>query len=269
MPELPEIETLVRELKLKTAGRVLSQLDIRQEAVLKTPALLLKSSLEGKSILTAGRVGKFLYLEWERGFRLWFHLGMTGQLGWTEAVQEDTHLHLVLSFEGTRERLWFRDIRKFGEVFMTEGAALPENLKRLGPDPFEISPDGFSALFRKRTGVIKNLLMNQTLLSGLGNIYVNESLHRAGIHPKRPAGRVSGSRIARLHHVIRAVLEEAISDGGSSIDDYIRSDGTRGRFQERHRVYGRAGERCRDCGTRIRRVQISGRSAFFCGHCQR
>lgn len=269
MPELPEIETLARELKPQIVGRVLSQLDVTHEAILKTPAPLLKKSLEGKKILGVGRLGKFLSVAWDQGVRLWFHLGMTGQLGWGEAEGEDIHLHLVMSFQGTRLKLWFRDIRRFGEVFMTEGGGLPENLKRLGPDPFEISAGRFSALFRKRTGAIKNLLMNQTILSGLGNIYVNESLYRAGIHPKRRAGRLSSDKMVRLHHAILEVLQEAIREGGSSLSDYLHSDGSRGRFQERHRVYGRAGEQCFHCSAPIRRVVISGRSAFFCSHCQR
>ena len=269
MPELPEVETIVRELQKKAIALKLFRCVVIHAEVVNARENQFRM-LEGGRVQKVGRVGKYLYLEFDNGCRLWFHLGMTGQLRWIENPQApDRHVHLILRFEAAAHGLWFRDIRKFGEVFVTGERKIPAPLQLLGPDPFEISSDRFISLFQKRTGKIKNLLLNQRIVSGLGNIYVNESLYRAGIDPRRKPCRLPGERIRRLHGAIREVLDEAIRFGGSSIDDYLRPDGGKGKFQERHRVYGRTGQGCFDCGHGIRRIRISGRSSFFCSHCQK
>ena len=195
---------------------------------------------------------------------------MTGQLLWRrEREQENRHDHFMIAFEQSEEVLWYRDIRRFGHIFFCrDNDPLPSFLT-FGPDPFEISAGEFVALFEKRSGNIKNLLLNQKILSGLGNIYVNESLYRAGIRPTKPPCRVSRKSMEKLHAAIVEVLSEAIRCGGSSIDDYRHPDGTPGSFQKHHRVYAREGEPCFSCGAVIRKMELAARSSFFCGQCQK
>lgn len=208
----------------------------------------------------------------DRDVALWFHLGMTGQLLWTrETFERDPHTHVVISFENSSETLVFRDIRKFGSITLTNGRpdSLPAGIQLLGPEPFEMKEKDFVRLFKQRTGRIKSLLLNQRLLAGLGNIYADESLHRAGIDPRRRPHRLKRSVLARLHGSVLETLREAIRHGGSSIDDYRHADGGQGKFQNFHRVYGRAGKPCLDCGNSIRRIMLAGRSASFCSQCQK
>jgi formamidopyrimidine-DNA glycosylase len=167
--------------------------------------------------------------------------------------------------------LVFRDIRRFGSIALTptDESAFPVGVQNLGPEPWQCDAEEFASLFKARRASIKSLLLNQTLISGLGNIYSDESLYRAGIRPVERACRIARRRLEHLHEVLCKVLEEAIEWGGSSIDDYLHADGTRGRFQEFHRVYGRGGEECRACGERIRTVKLAGRTSSFCPECQK
>ncbi len=272
MPELPEIETLAREFKKKLPGQTVSAVSIfRETRVFKIAPEILRKELPGKRIEKVSRRGKFLILNLSGGFFLTFHLGMTGQLVWAAgAGKEDPHLHLGLQFEGIPEKLCFRDIRRFGSVyFWAEAGPVPAGIKRLGEDPFKIDGAGFRKIFKSRKGRIKSLLLDQRLVAGLGNIYADESLFRSGLDPRRRPFRIPGAKLETLHQTIHEVLREAIRFGGSSIDDYVRSDGSSGGFQKRHRVYGKAGSPCGGCGTAIRRVVLGGRSSFFCPKCQR
>lgn len=275
MPELPEIETLASELRSFLIAKKLSRIVICHDNILGTPREILEQRLPGGKVSSVLRDGKYLRIVFHKVGRaetLWFHLGMTGQLllrsSWPE---DDRHLHLILEFYGTKRCLLFRDVRKFGKVFFTapDIDQLPEGLRRLGPDPFEVMAEEFASLLGKRKGRIKNLLLNQRLISGIGNIYADESLHRAGIDPRNRPYRMAKTRLMGLHRALCEVLEEAIRAGGSSIDDYRRLDGSYGRFQRFHRVYGRFGDRCMSCGTPIRRIRLSGRSSCFCPVCQR
>ena len=272
MPELPEVETLVREIRPLVSGLVLSQVRIFEPAILKTPADFFKRKLSGKKILTVSRRGKFLVFELSGKFKLWFHLGMTGQLLWTlPSVPRDKHVHLVLEFENSSHQLIFRDIRKFGKIFMTNGAVdlWPEGIRLLAQDPFEMGPQTFKGILKGRDGRIKSLLMNQRLIAGIGNIYADESLYEARVHPRSKPARLSAQRLENLYSAIRKILEQAIQHGGSSIDDYLHADGGRGRFQNCHKVYGREEKPCFACGSLIRRIRLSGRSSFFCPQCQK
>lgn len=272
MPELPEVENLVSELGRTLPGCVISSVKVQNGEILKSPRAWFSKSLLGKSIVRISRRGKFIRMDLTDGLLLWFHLGMTGQLllgGLPPKLGR--HTHLVLSFRDTKQRLYFRDPRRFGQVVLTrEGEeAFPSGVKRLGPEPKEWGTEEFVSCLKKRRGRIKNLLLNQRLMAGLGNIYADESLHRAGIHPLRRAERIPRKRLSRLHQAICEVLGEAIRWGGSSIDDYLHLNGEKGRFQEFHKVYGRAGKDCPGCGTPIQRLKLSGRSSAFCPHCQR
>ena len=269
MPELPEIETLARELRKKAVGLVLSKCWVRHPEILKHSQSFSPGSFENQTVMEVERFRKFLYFKMQNGCRLWFHLGMTGQILWqkNEAIPA-RHDHVLFKFQNCAEELWFRDIRKFGEVFLTTS----EDWQRefvIGPDALEVSEETFVELFKRRTGPIKSLLLNQKIIAGLGNIYANESLYRAGIHPKRRPVRLPLKSMQKLHGTIREVLQEAIGHGGSSIDDYRRPDGQKGSFQKYHRVYGRHGEACFSCGEVIKKIELSGRSAFYCSQCQK
>ncbi|MBI3307579.1 MAG: bifunctional DNA-formamidopyrimidine glycosylase/DNA-(apurinic or apyrimidinic site) lyase [Candidatus Omnitrophica bacterium] len=270
MPELPEVENIVRELKQKTMGLTFRRISILHEEISKTPRQTMGKKIPQRKIISLSRRGKYIRFGLNEENTLWFHLGMTGQLVWRDETVKDPHLHVVMEFLEIPQKLVFRDIRKFGEMFLTNGnlESLPEGVRRLGPEPFEISEKTFIETFRQRSGRIKSLLLNQRILAGLGNIYADESLHRAGIDPRRRPNRLKSGRLKQLYQSIRETLEEAIKLGGSSIDDYIHSDGSRGFFQNFHRVYGRFGLECVVCKTAIRKIKLAGRSASFCPQCQ-
>lgn len=271
MPELPEVETLAREFQKKLPGQTVSAVFVfRKTRVFKISSEILQKELPGKRIEGVSRRGKFLVLNLRGGSFLTFHLGMTGRLVWAaEAGKDDPHLHLGLEFEGIPEKLLFRDIRRFGSIhFWTKAGPEPAGIKRLGEDPFKIAAAEFIKIFKSRKGRIKSLLLNQTLVAGLGNIYADESLFRSGLDPRRRPFRIPGAKLGTLCLAVHEVLKEAIRSGGSSIDDYVRSDGSAGGFQKHHRVYGKAGSACGSCGTAIRRIVLGGRSSFFCPKCQ-
>ncbi|HET9783867.1 MAG TPA: bifunctional DNA-formamidopyrimidine glycosylase/DNA-(apurinic or apyrimidinic site) lyase [Terriglobales bacterium] len=273
MPELPEVETVARGLRAALPGRKLLEADLRRASIFRGDAGLL-TRLAGAEVGAIRRGGKYLVIELSqrrRGWQLLFHLGMTGQLLiQPPGAPELAHTHAVLTFSGGRT-LHFRDPRRFGRMALAAapagGGFAPELGVASGAEPLEIAAAGFADLLQRRNAPIKSALLNQKLLRGLGNIYADESLFRAGIHPR--ARHVSRARLERLHGEVRAVLEEAIRAGGSSISDYVASDGAPGWFHLRHRVYGRTGEPCLACGAPIRRVVLAGRSAHFCAHCQK
>lgn len=272
MPELPEVETIVIWLRKKIKDAVLCKVEFRSDAILNSPKNLIKSKILGSKIQNIFRKGKYLGFDLGHDNRLWIHLGMTGQLLWLKREAAlDSHVHVLLDFENKEERLVYRDIRKFGSIFLTNGkpSEIPEGLSRLGPEPFDLNSQEFVCLFKKRSGKIKSLLLNQRILAGLGNIYADESLHRAGIDPRRRPSTITRLRLEGLHQSITGVLEEAVAAGGSSIDDYLHPDGKKGQFQKRHRVYGRESQPCLNCQTKVRRVVLAGRSSFFCPMCQK
>lgn len=294
MPELPEAETLVRQLRGALSGSVLSKVVVRRKDMVTGGWNKLKL-LEGQKITAFLRRGKFIGLEFKEtefsefpvhgenqalrlkanaarsGLILWFHLGMTGRLYLRDLWNDsDPHLHVVLEWENKSRKLLFQDVRRFGRVFVTskDPESFPEGLKKMGPEPLEVSEEEFQRLFRKRSGLIKSLLLNQRIVAGIGNIYADESLFRAGVHPKKKAGRLNASRISRLHAAVREVLSEAIAQGGSTIRDYISLEGQSGGFQRFHKVYGKQGQPCGTCGRKIQRLVLAGRSSFFCSQCQ-
>lgn len=273
MPELPEVETLANELREKISGRVLSKIILKEKLILKTPREVIEKKLPGKKLVGIARRGKFLRFDFDGALAFWIHLGMTGQLLWLKEqdFKNDLHVHAILFFEDIPEPLVFRDIRKFGSFCLTNGSSssLPEGIRLLGPEPSEIKNEAFANLFRHRKGRIKSLLLNQKLLAGLGNIYADESLFRAGIDPRRRPYRLSRQKLIALHRAICDTLQEAIRQGGSSIDDYLHADGSRGSFQNFHRVYGRAGEPCSVCQAPLRQIRLAARSACFCPTCQK
>jgi len=273
MPELPEVETVVRGLRRALLGATIDGVDIRHPGILRSAPAANFLAVEGSRVRNVDRAGRFILVDLARGaatLHLMLHLGMTGQLLVVEeAAPWAKHTHAVFQLRDGRQ-LRFIDPRRFGRLDIVTEGSLPERLRRLGiprgQEPLTVAPDDFVALFRKRKGPLKNLLLNQALLRGLGNIYADESLFRAGLDPR--AHHVSAPRLRRLRTAVRHVLRSAIRAGGSSISDYVASDGTRGWFQLRHQVYGRTGLPCRRCRTPVRRIVLAGRSAHFCPSCQ-
>jgi formamidopyrimidine-DNA glycosylase len=252
----------------------------RHREPMKTPAALQAAGLEGRAIQSVYRTGKHIVYDLGPAGRgaldgnagepaaQWIvHLGMTGRLLVTtpeSPVAPHTHARLTLS---SGLELRFVDPRRFGRLEFRE-LRRQKGFSAPGDDPLRIGETEFAALFRGRKLAIKAALLNQSLLAGVGNIYADESLFRAGIRPRRSAGRLSRAERERLRVALREVLRQAIRLGGSSVSDYVDANGVKGFFQQEHRVYQRTGEPCRECGTTIRRVVVAGRSTHYCPHCQ-
>ena len=258
MPELPEVETVVRSLA-PLVGRRIVAAEFRAVRILRggDPDVL-AGRLAGRRSAGVKRFGKFIVMPLEGGGYLLLHLGMTGRLLLGAPTGKHTHAILTLD-DGV---LLFDDSRQFGSFEFSE--EFPARVARLGPEPLEIAFDDFRAALKRHKTRIKALLLNQRFLRGVGNIYADESLFRAGIHPLAIAGRLRGERPRKLYDAIRAVLREAIDAGGSSISDYVDAQGRAGFFQFSHRVYQRTGEPCVSCGTAIRRLLVTQRSSHFC-----
>ncbi len=263
MPELPEVETVVRSIAPLVGRRILCA-EFRCLRVLRggdpdeMSAKLARRRIEG-----IRRYGKFIVLFMEGGGHLTVHLGMTGRL--LLGGEPGKHTHAIFTLD--RGVLLYDDSRQFGRLLYSD--EFPRRVARLGPEPLEVDWQVFARGLKGRKTRIKALLLNQDFLRGIGNIYADEALFRAGIHPQAIAGRLRGDRPKRLHEAIVAVLTEAIAAGGSSISDYVDAEGRKGFFQVSHRVYQRAGEPCVVCGTPIRRVLVTQRSSHFCPKCQK
>ncbi len=281
MPELPEVETIARGLNRRIAGDVIESVWLGEKPEpLKSSAVEIASVLERRRIVQVRRVGKHIVFDLQPSRRKasktaavdgqWIvHLGMTGRLLIASPeIPMEKHTHAVLKLASGRE-LRFVDPRRFGRlaVVRIEARSAP-GFAAPGDEPLQSKIGPFTALFRGRKTPIKSALLNQKLLSGVGNIYADESLFRAGIRPRRRAASLTRAELQKLHISLRAVLREAIKLGGSSVNDYVDAEGREGFFQLRHRVYGREGKPCLVCGTPIKRVIIAGRSSHYCLHCQ-
>jgi formamidopyrimidine-DNA glycosylase len=275
MPELPEVESIRRGLARRVRGDVIESVWLGEKPEpLKSPAGEIVAALERARIAAVRRVGKHIVFELERTrpkaavpHSQWIvHLGMTGSLVIARPESEVArHTHAIVRLQSGRE-LRFVDPRRFGRlsVVRDHGGFAPG-----GQEPLGAGARQFAQLFRGRRTPIKSALLNQKLLRGVGNIYADESLHRAGIRPRRRASRLTGEELARLRRAVQQVLREAIRAGGSSVSDYVNAEGEPGFFQFEHRVYGREGEACRKCKSAIKRVVIAGRSAHYCPKCQK
>ena len=271
MPELPEVETIARTLAPRINGRRIAAVDLLYWPLVRTGRTAL-AGLAGRRVLDVGRRGKMLIISLGGGRTLVFHLKMTGQFLFApEGSPRDKHVRLAFRFEDGGNELLFRDVRKFGFLLCLDGGPRTacRELAALGPEPLEIGVPEFAALLEARRGRVKPLLLDQTRIAGIGNIYADEMLFEARIHPETPACRLSRRRVERLHASMRTILTRAIEAGGSSIQDYLDADGDPGDFQFEHKVYDRTGEPCVACGTPIRMKRVGGRSSHFCPKCQK
>src|ERR1700761_5262655 len=285
MPELPEVETVANGVHQRIAGdRIEDVWFSSKREPMKTPPAAMAKALTGRTIERVYRVGKHIVFDFapqaegypKRGTVQWIvHLGMTGRLLVADPdVPRPLHTHGVLVLRSGRE-LRFVDARRFGRMGIhvventkDEAAAL-RGFQGPGTEPLRISKTDFRKLFHGRRTSIKAALLNQSLLHGVGNIYADESLFRAGIRPRRMASRLTQQELDKLHASVQKVLREAIRLGGSSVSDYVDAAGERGFFQLRHHVYMRTGEPCLVCKTPIRRFLVAGRGTHYCPVCQR
>jgi formamidopyrimidine-DNA glycosylase len=297
MPELPEVETIARGLAQRVTGDVIESVWLGSKPEpLKSPAAEIAATLEFRRIAGVRRVGKHIVFDLEQNGvarpllaakgkmrrkslparagtlaptptlnqAQWIvHLGMTGRIVISEPQAEVAkHTHAILRLASGRE-LRFVDPRRFGRLSVAHG------FEAEGSEPLEVELERFVSLFRTRKTPIKSALLNQKLLRGVGNIYADESLFRAGVRPRRRAASLTREELRRLYLAIQEVLKEAIALGGSSVSDYVDADGDEGSFQLQHRVYGREGDPCLVCKTPIKRVVIAGRSSHYCPTCQK
>jgi formamidopyrimidine-DNA glycosylase len=261
MPELPEVETVVRTLAPHVRGRLIVAARFLSPHAAGHRPEELAAHLRGRRIQDVRRAGKFIVFPLDHGL-LSVHLRMTGKLLLNAAAGRFTRAVLELDAGS----VLFDDVRQFGR--MEWSAQTPANIARLGPDPLVEAAADFAARLKSRRGAVKPLLLDQSFLAGLGNIYVDEALHRAGIHPLAAAARISRTRALRLHAAVIDVLSAAIAAGGSSISDYADAAGRKGAFQHSHRVYGRENVPCLTCGAPIRRIVVTQRGTHFCPRCQ-
>ena len=273
MPELPEVETVVRGLRAVLPGRRILTVRLGKTDFIEDPAAL-ERDLPGSRISSVRRHGKFLVVELEsskeglQNFSLLVHLGMTGQIvTCPPQTPVQPHTHVFLSLDDGRE-FRYTDIRRFGKMRILSAGGQQAALGKLGLDPLEATEAEFFAQLRGRRARIKALLLDQRVLRGMGNIYTDESLWRARIHPMRLGASLKDAELRRLHRAVREVLEQAIQMRGSSISDYVDSSGRRGSYQQRHRVYQRMGMKCFRGDGVIRRAIVAGRSSHFCPGCQ-
>jgi len=296
MPELPEVETVLRGLKQRVLGRRISAVEVSHPQVIVGSSDEFVELLRGREIRDGTRKGKAIALELgplpgfpapgrrsgrprqsgqpgrdNAGSRyLLVRLGMTGQFTVNpSAAPLELHTHVRLALDDGREEIRYRDPRRFGRLRCCTAEELDEIFGALGPDAPKISRREFVAALRGRRGAIKSWLMNQRVLAGLGNIYADEALFAARLHPLSPAGRISAKTAGNLLRAVKNVLRRAVNLQGTSFSDYIDIEGRPGNFLPRLKVYQRTGEPCRRCKKPIERLVIGGRSSHFCPRCQR
>lgn len=276
MPELPEVETVARGLQREVAGRRILGITIGKSDFIDNAAEI-ERELPGRIIHEVRRYGKFLLLRLTAAEKagqqddqsaLLVHLGMTGML-WPRPVSEPQlkHTHVVMLLDDGRE-LRFIDARRFGRIAYLAKEVLQRELLRFGADPLEVGPEEFRKRMDRRARV-KALLLDQRVLRGVGNIYADESLWKAKIHPAHLGARLSPAQMKELYRALQDILKKAIVLRGSSISDFLDADGQPGEYQRHHRVYGREGKSCARCKSLIRRVIVAGRSSYFCPNCQK
>ncbi len=276
MPELPEVETIARGLCSEVCGRRITGVDVRYAGSVKETAKSFAAKVLGRRIAGARRRAKLLILDFapeagRDGLHLVCHLKMTGRLYVPqEEFAPDKHTHVLFSLDDGRTLVW-HDVRKFGWCRAMTPADLADLdfYKSLGPEPLEIGPVEFAARFAGRSAGIKALLLNQTVIAGVGNIYADEALFCAGLQPTAKADRLSSAGLEKLYTCLRDVLTRAIAANGSTISDYRNAQGDAGAFQSQFQVYGRKGEPCPRCGTRLKSATVAGRTSTYCPKCQK
>ncbi len=272
MPELPEVETVVRGLRQSVLGQVVKSVEIRAAHLAEDNPKGVFDNLASRKISEIRRRGKNILIDLDGKWTLWVHLKMTGHLYYLPScTPPDKHDHLIIDFKDNSRHLRFNDYRKFGRVrlFKSDEIMVQEGLIELGPEPLELSRDDFVTLLQASHRMIKPALLDQTFIAGLGNIYSDEALFEAGIHPRRLTDTLSRVKLEKLHGAIWRLLKKAIRLMGTSVDSFAGVNGRPGGFQKYLKVYGRENTPCTVCGSKIRHEKIGSRTAHYCPRCQR
>ncbi|MBE3588179.1 MAG: bifunctional DNA-formamidopyrimidine glycosylase/DNA-(apurinic or apyrimidinic site) lyase [Thermoanaerobacteraceae bacterium] len=274
MPELPEVETIKRTLAPKLPGLTICRAEILLPKIIQTPSPEeFRRQVAGETVRSVDRRGKYLLINLSDGLVLAVHLRMTGRLVYSgEEAPVPRYTHLILHLDNGH-RLYFADMRQFGRLWLVPESGLPaiSGLAWLGVEPLSpaFTPDHLAEKLRGRHTRLKPLLLDQTFIAGLGNIYADEALHQAGLHPLREAGSLSAAEVETLYRAIREVLEEGVKCRGTTVRDYVDGTGRAGTFQNKLKVYRKSGQPCPRCGQTIARLKIGGRSTCFCPGCQK
>jgi len=273
VPELPEVETVVRDLAPLLTGRRLGAVRASGQALRHPWSKEWAVNLAGRRVQVVGRRGKWIVLTLDRSLRLVFHLGMSGQLTVVPAARPKAqHTHLVIDLDGGRQQLCFRDVRRFGCARLFTDAALERFFAEsgLGPEPFDLDPAAWRATLSRTKRVLKAVLLDQRMLAGVGNIYADETLFEARLHPQRSAADLTGAEADRLRRAIGTVLRRAIDRRGATLHDkvFVGASGQHGGYQKEFRVYKRTGKPCPRCSTPIVQLRLAGRSTHYCPRCQ-
>ena len=273
MPELPEVETIRQDLEERVKGKKVKEVIIKNGKCLKdvTEESFIRGVKE-RVFSRIGRRGKFLIIELNSGDNLIIHLKLTGTLIYTQKREKLNYTRIIFVFEDNSQ-LAFNDMRGFGNIWLLpdkEFQRIP-SLYLLGPEPLgeDFTLEKFKSLLKRKKKKIKVLLMDQSFIAGVGNIYSQEALFRAGIHPEKLSNRLFDKEIEDLYNGLRGVLREAISHRGASVDAYVDLNGKKGEYEQYLKVYGRKGEKCFHCGERIEKINLGGRGTYFCPHCQK
>ena len=273
MPELPEVETVVRDLRPHVLGCILGRVTVSRQALRRPWSAAWSRLLTGRKVREVTRRGKWILLGLEGGLVLVIHLGMTGQLKVMPAdAPRENHTHAIFPLGDGQTQLRFRDIRRFGSLTLfPDEQALQRFFEKsgLGPEPFELELRGFRERLRTTQRSLKAVLLDQRIVAGVGNIYADESLFEARLHPAHLGRDTSAAEARRLQAAIVSVLTRAIDRRGSSIRDYVGGSSLKGQYQDEFRVYGRTGEPCPRCRRPIERLRLAGRSTHYCPRCQK
>jgi len=272
MPEMPEVETIKRDLEKKMKGKKIERVIIKNEKSVKLPSSTeFIRRMEGKVFTSVERKGKFLLLGLDSEDSLIIHLKLTGRLIYSKKGEELDYTRVVFIFQD-HTQLNFTDVRGFGGMWLIpdrEFQRIPA-LDNLGPEPLEedFTVAKFRELLKGKKGKIKSLLMDQEFMAGIGNIYSQEALFLSQIHPERSPSSLADGEVEKLYKNLRQILKKAISYRGSSVDAYVDLEGKKGSFESQLEVYGRKGKPCFKCGTTLKRIEVSGRGTYFCPNCQ-
>ena len=276
MPELPEVETVVKGLRPIVEDKIITDVEIRVEDLIGYPEDNIdkfKEELIGSSISAVDRRGKYIIFELDIDKNMIIHLRMTGKLLVSEVEKyRDKHTHVIFSLDDGQE-IRFNNVRKFGRIYLIDPDH-PEQaggFAELGPEPLseDLSLEKFKQLFENRRGIIKSLLMNQKFIAGIGNIYADEILFLSGIRPDRTADTLTDMEKEKIYFNMRDILKKGILYGGTTFSDYVNAFGQEGSFQVELRVYQKEGEECFKCGAHIEKTKIGGRSTYYCPKCQK
>jgi formamidopyrimidine-DNA glycosylase len=272
MAELPEAEVITQELKKTIIGKKIKRIEEICPENLRRKSSIGLNKILNKKITNIKRRGKYIIISFSKGYTLLIHLGMTGHLFYKQERESiKRHDLLIFDFFSEKKRLIYNDIRRFGSVTVVDSAEIQKlNIfNKMGPEPLKVTKEKFLKIFRDRKSKIKSLLLNQNILAGLGNIYADEALFQAKIHPEERANTLSEKKLEMLRGSIKRILVRAIQKGGSTIMNYCNLFGEEGKYQNYHKVYGKGGLPCSICRTTIKKLRISQRSSFYCPKCQK